>query len=97
MFRAVFLLLLLPLVWLLKRKDTGDTEHITEHLCSQGPRHPRAPQHLSLPGAQSTELRREVSAQQPTPGFLPGKSHGQRSLAGYDPWGHKELDTRLSD
>ena len=23
---------------------------------------------------------------QPTPGFLPGKSHGQRSLAGYSPW-----------
>ena len=22
-----------------------------------------------------------------------GKSHGQRSLAGYSPWGHKELDT----
>ena len=24
--------------------------------------------------------------------FLPGKSHGQRSLVGYCPWGHKELD-----
>ena len=24
--------------------------------------------------------------------FLPGKSHGQRSLEGYSPWGHKELD-----
>ena len=23
---------------------------------------------------------------------LPGKSHGQRSLVGYSPWGHKELD-----
>ena len=22
-----------------------------------------------------------------------GKSHGQRSLADYRPWGHKELDT----
>ena len=29
----------------------------------------------------------------PTPVFLPGESHGQRSLAGYSPWGHKELDT----
>jgi len=29
---------------------------------------------------------------QPTPIFLPGKSHGQRSLAGYSPWGGKELD-----
>ena len=25
---------------------------------------------------------------QPTPVFLPGESHGQRSLAGYSPWGH---------
>ena len=25
--------------------------------------------------------------------FLPGKSHGQRSLAGYSPWDGKELDT----
>ena len=24
--------------------------------------------------------------------FLPGEFHGQRSLAGYRPWGHKELD-----
>ena len=30
---------------------------------------------------------------QPTPVFLPGKSHGQRSLAGYSPWGSKELST----
>ena len=29
---------------------------------------------------------------QPTPVFLPGESRGQRSLAGYSPWGHKELD-----
>ena len=28
----------------------------------------------------------------PTPVFLPGESHGQRSLAGYSPWGHKESD-----
>ena len=29
----------------------------------------------------------------PTPVFLPGKSHQQKSLAGYSPWGRKELDT----
>ena len=28
-----------------------------------------------------------------TPKFLPGKSHGQRSLVAYSPWGCKELDT----
>ena len=27
-----------------------------------------------------------------TPVFLLGESHGQRSLAGYSPWGCKELD-----
>ena len=30
---------------------------------------------------------------QPAPVFLQRKSHGQRSLAGYSPWGYKELDT----
>ena len=24
--------------------------------------------------------------------FLPGKSHGQRSVVGYSPWSHRELD-----
>ena len=28
-----------------------------------------------------------------TPVFLPGESHGQRSLVGYSPWGRKESDT----
>ena len=27
-----------------------------------------------------------------TPVLLPGESHGQRSLAGYRQWGHKESD-----
>ena len=33
---------------------------------------------------------------QPTPVFLPGKSHGQRSLAGYSPWGHKQVRHNLA-
>ena len=33
---------------------------------------------------------------QPTPVFLPGKSHGQRSLEGYNPWGYKS-QIRLCD
>ena len=32
-------------------------------------------------------------AWQPTPVFLPTESHGQRSMAGYGPWGCKESDT----
>ena len=30
---------------------------------------------------------------QPNPVFLPGESHGERSLVGYSPWGRKEWDT----
>ena len=35
----------------------------------------------------------------PTPVFLPGESHGQRDLLGYNPWCCKKLDTteRLTD
>ena len=35
----------------------------------------------------------EKGSGQPTPLFLPGESHGQRSLAGYSAWDLKELDT----
>ena len=34
---------------------------------------------------------------QPTVVFLAGKFHGQRSLVGYSPWGHKELDVTEKD
>ena len=44
----------------------------------------------SIPGSGRSPWRRP---QQPTPGFLPGESHGQRSLEGYSPWGGKESDT----
>ena len=30
---------------------------------------------------------------QPTPVLLPGKSHGQRSMVGYHPWGRRKSDT----
>ena len=43
----------------------------------------------SIPGSGRFSWRR---AWQPTPVFLPGESHGQRSLAGYNSWGRKELD-----
>ena len=31
------------------------------------------------------------SARQPTPVFLDGESHGQRSLVGYSPWGSQKV------
>ena len=34
---------------------------------------------------------------QPTPVFLPGESHGQRSLAGYNSWSRKESDASESN
>ena len=43
----------------------------------------------SIPGP-GRPLEEEMA---PTPGFLPGESHGQRSLAGYGPQSCKELDT----
>ena len=33
---------------------------------------------------------------QPTPVFSPGKSHGQRILADYSPWGHKRVGHNLA-
>ena len=53
----------------------------------------------NLPAIQETQIqsldqkdpwRREWL---PTPVLLPGESHGQRSLEGYSPRGHKESDT----
>ena len=40
------------------------------------------------PWVRKTPWRRKW---QPTPVFLPGKSHGQRSLAGFSPWGCKRV------
>ena len=44
----------------------------------------------SIPGLERFHWRRKW---QPTPVPLPGKSHGQRSMVGYSPWGRKNLDT----
>ena len=43
----------------------------------------------------TSSLRREDPLEkktEPTAVFLPGKSHGQRSLMDYSPWSQKELD-----
>ena len=42
-----------------------------------------------FPGSRKILWRREW---QPTLVLLPGESHGQWSLAGYSPWGHKKSD-----
>ena len=40
-----------------------------------------------------SSVRKIPWRRKPSPVFLPGKSHGQRSLVGYSPWGCKESDT----
>ena len=42
-----------------------------------------------IPGSGKFPWRREW---QPAPVFFPGEFHGQRTLGGYSPWGHKETD-----
>ena len=50
----------------------------------------------NLPAMQETQVQsswvRKILWRrkwQPTPGLLPGEFHGQRSLVGYSPWGHR--------
>ena len=50
----------------------------------------RCKRHEFDPWVEKIPWRREW---QPTPVFLPGRPHGQRSLVGSSPWGHKESDT----
>ena len=49
----------------------------------------------NLPSMQETWVRKVPwrSEWLPTPVFLPGELQVQRSLVGYSPWVHKELDT----
>ena len=47
---------------------------------------------FKLYAISTSSLAKFVSKWQPTPIFLPGESHAQRSLAGYSSWGHKESD-----
>ena len=49
----------------------------------------------NLPPMQETWVRslgQEDSLEKEMVVFLPGEFHGQRSLAGYSPWGRKESD-----
>ena len=48
--------------------------------------------------ASAGDIKRDIKRHkerrkwQPTPVFLPGESHGQRSLVGFSPQGHKKSD-----
>ena len=81
------------LIWFLKRiciclrKKQGFTGGASgkEPAC-QCRRHKR---HAFDPWVRRIPWRREW---QPNPVFLPGESYGQRSLAGYSPWGCKQSE-----
>ena len=71
-------------------------------VCTNPTRHPwaslGAPLVKNPPAMPETEFNPWVGKfpwrkkWQPTLVFLPGESHGLRNLAGYSPWGHRELD-----
>ena len=90
-----------------EKKHMTQAEFAQKFKCKQSPHtnqlidlFPRLAQMVkNLPAMQETRVqslgwedpwRREW---QSMPVFLPGESHGQRSLAGHSPWGRKESDT----
>ena len=70
--------------------NTGQYKSIQSSLVAQTVRNLPAMQETQVPSlVGKIPWRREW---QPIPVFLPGEFHGKRSLEGYNPWGHKELD-----
>ena len=58
---------------------------------AQGVKNPPAMQEVQIQSL-CWEDSQEEETWQPSPVFLPGESHGQRSLSGYGPQGHKKSD-----
>ena len=69
------------------RSDQISCSVVSDSLRPHESQHARPPCPSPTPGVHS--WRREW---QPTPVWLPGEFHGQRSLVGYSPWGRKESD-----
>ena len=67
---------------------TGQRDGESQEILREDPGPPAPTQGLRLPFPKWAWRRKW----QPTPVVLPGKFHGQRSLAGYSPEGRKELD-----
>ena len=67
---------------------TPDTQYMLKKVCQT--EHLKRVVHLEASAKRSAHrLNTRISA---PPVFLPGEFHGQRSLTGYRPWGHKESD-----
>ena len=68
---------------ILQRKDSpgGASGKKSAHQCRRPKRRGFDPWVANIPWSRKWQC---------APVFLPGESHGQRSLVGYSPWGHKE-------
>ena len=66
-------------------------EVLTFSLVAQMVKHLPAMRETRVPSLGQEDLLEKEMATHPV--LLPGKLHGQRSLVGYSPWGHKESDT----
>ena len=80
--------------WFLKEQYLKELDDLFSLLGLSG----RLNQLKNLPAMQETQRRgfnpyvRKIPwrrKRQPTPVFLPGESHGQRSMVGYSPWGRR--------
>ena len=80
-----------PLVGCAGSLEGSHPPHLPETALGDFPRGPWASLVGLTPG--SGEIPPSSRKWQPTPVFLPGESHGQKSLVGYSLWGHKESDT----
>ena len=72
-----------------KRYSFGENVGISSGTSGPARQCKRCKRHAFNPWVGKIPLRK---AWQPIPVFFPGKSHGQRRLAGYSPQGPKELD-----
>ena len=78
-----------------------DTTEVTQHASTHTHIHTLTAQQYSpaMQEMQVSSLGRKIPWRrkwQPTPVFLPGKSHGQRSLAGCSPWGPQRVGHDLA-
>ena len=73
--------------WCRSGRDLSSTVRETSEIISLSPQN-----YVYRGGVESTGGRRQWK---PTPIFLPGKSHGRRSLVGYSPWSHKRVRHNL--
>ena len=76
----------------LQSMESDMTERLSMYTSRKSPNLQDNPNSLIYNKYVCAIISPQRKAWQPTPVFLPGESHGQRTLVGYSPWGHKESD-----